>query len=95
VRRYDPSDQGPQPQGKQRIGAITKPGGDHYTPSSGIWQTVWFENVGTSPAPASYVFIQYSSPSPSPSPSPLYRVIFSYLLERVQPRTKIFPLLGV
>lgn len=30
-----------QPNGKQRISAITNPGGDTYTPSSGIWQTVW------------------------------------------------------
>jgi len=26
---HDPSDSGPQPQGKQRVSAITKPGGDH------------------------------------------------------------------
>ena len=31
--------------GKQRISAIPSPGGDTYTPSSGIWQTVWLENV--------------------------------------------------
>eukprot|EP01047_Picozoa_sp_COSAG01_P028567 COSAG01_NODE_1924_length_8886_cov_6.780699_5_plen_473_part_00 len=42
---YDPSDAGPQPQGKQRVRSITSPGGDHYTPSSGIWQTVWLESV--------------------------------------------------
>jgi beta-galactosidase/beta-glucuronidase len=41
----DPSDSGPQPQGKQRVGSIAGPGGDHYTPSSGIWQTVWLESV--------------------------------------------------
>ena len=41
---YDPSDSGPQPQGKQRVGSINGPGGDHYTPSSGdpsptsIWE---------------------------------------------------------
>jgi hypothetical protein len=45
VSVYDPSDSGPQPQGKQRVGSIAKPGGDHYTPSSGIWQTVWMETV--------------------------------------------------
>ena len=38
---YDPSDSGAQPNGKQRISAIDRPGGDTYTPSSGIWQTVW------------------------------------------------------
>eukprot|EP01121_Diplochlamys_sp_Union-15-3_P017716 TRINITY_DN6295_c0_g1_i1.p1 TRINITY_DN6295_c0_g1~~TRINITY_DN6295_c0_g1_i1.p1 ORF type:complete len:699 (-),score=142.08 TRINITY_DN6295_c0_g1_i1:105-1982(-) len=42
---YDPSDEGFQPNGKQRISAIHSPGGDTYTPSSGIWQTVWLENV--------------------------------------------------
>jgi hypothetical protein len=50
VSVYDPSDEGAQPNGKQRISAISNPGGDTYTPSSGIWQTVWLERV-----PASYV----------------------------------------
>ena len=45
----DPSDSGKQPNGKQRISAITS-GGDTYTPSSGIWQTVWLEEV-----PATYI----------------------------------------
>ena len=31
--------------GKQRVGAIAGPGGDRYTPSSGIWQPVWIEPV--------------------------------------------------
>ena len=43
VAVFDPSDSGAQPEGKQRIAAITNPGGDTYTPSSGIWQTVWME----------------------------------------------------
>ncbi len=34
----------------QRISAITNPGSDTYTPSSGIWQTVWLENV-----PSAYI----------------------------------------
>ena len=50
VFAFDPSDEGAQPAGKQRISAISAPGGDTYTPSSGIWQTVWMEA-----APASYV----------------------------------------
>jgi beta-galactosidase/beta-glucuronidase len=50
VHAFDPSDSGAQPNGKQRISAISSPGGDTYTPSSGIWQTVWLESV-----PASYV----------------------------------------
>jgi len=45
VYAYDPSDGGFQPNGKQRISAIDNPGGDTYTPSSGIWQTVWLESV--------------------------------------------------
>jgi beta-galactosidase/beta-glucuronidase len=47
---FDPSDSGAQPNGKQRISAIDSPGGDTYTPSSGIWQTVWLEAV-----PAAYI----------------------------------------
>eukprot|EP01084_Bolivina_argentea_P296924 511458_1 len=42
---YDPSDNGYQPNGKQRISAINHPSGDTYTPSSGIWQTVWLEII--------------------------------------------------
>lgn len=45
VNVFDPSDTGVQPNGKQRISAIIHPGGDTYTPSSGIWQTVWLEAV--------------------------------------------------
>ncbi|HUY93230.1 MAG TPA: glycoside hydrolase family 2 TIM barrel-domain containing protein [Pirellulales bacterium] len=41
VSVWDPSDAGPQPRGKQ----VSKPGGIYYTPSSGIWQTVWLEAV--------------------------------------------------
>ena len=46
---YDPSDRGFQVNGKQRISAISHPGGDTYTPSSGVWGTVWLEE-----APASH-----------------------------------------
>ncbi len=38
---WDPSDAGTQPRGKQH----NKPQGIWYTPSSGIWQTVWLEPV--------------------------------------------------
>ncbi|MFT3749503.1 MAG: glycoside hydrolase family 2 TIM barrel-domain containing protein [Agriterribacter sp.] len=41
VRVWDPSDDGPQPRGKQ----VKKPEGIWYTPVTGIWQTVWLENV--------------------------------------------------
>ncbi len=41
VRVFDPTEAGGQPRGKQ----TTKPGGIMYTPTSGIWQTVWLEAV--------------------------------------------------
>lgn len=41
VRVWDPSDDGPQPRGKQ----VKKPMGIWYTPVTGIWQTVWLESV--------------------------------------------------
>jgi len=43
---WDPSDEGPQPRGKQ----VRKPEGIWYTPVTGIWQTVWLETV-----PDSYI----------------------------------------
>lgn len=41
VRVWDPTDEGPQPRGKQQ----KKPEGIWYTPVTGIWQTVWLEAV--------------------------------------------------
>jgi len=41
LRVWDPSDEGPQPRGKQ----VNKPEGIWYTPVTGIWQTVWAETV--------------------------------------------------
>ena len=41
VRVYDPTDKGGQPRGKQD----SVQGGIMYTPTSGIWQTVWLEPV--------------------------------------------------
>lgn len=41
VSVWDPSDEGPQPRGKQ----VKKPNGIWYTPVTGIWQTVWLETV--------------------------------------------------
>jgi beta-galactosidase/beta-glucuronidase len=38
---WDPSDEGPQPRGKQ----VKNPHGIWYTPVTGIWQTVWLEAV--------------------------------------------------
>jgi beta-galactosidase/beta-glucuronidase len=46
IRVWDPTDDGPQPRGKQ----INKPEGIWYTPVTGIWQTVWMEAV-----PKSYI----------------------------------------
>ena len=44
VRVYDPTENGGQPRGKQ----CTKPHGIMYTPTTGIWQTVWLEPVAPS-----------------------------------------------
>ncbi|WP_020531981.1 glycoside hydrolase family 2 protein [Flexithrix dorotheae] len=41
VRVWDPTDEGPQPRGKQ----VKRPEGIWYTPVTGIWQTVWLETV--------------------------------------------------
>ncbi|GAA0552441.1 sugar-binding domain-containing protein [Chitinophaga japonensis] len=41
VKVYDPTDQGPNPHGKQ----VLSPKDIYYTPSTGIWQTVWMEVV--------------------------------------------------
>ena len=41
VRVFDPTENGGQPRGKQN----TKPRGITYTPTTGIWQTVWLEPV--------------------------------------------------
>jgi hypothetical protein len=38
---WDPTDAGTQPRGKQ----VLKPEGIYYTPTTGIWQTVWLEPV--------------------------------------------------
>ncbi|MEE4116913.1 MAG: FN3 associated domain-containing protein [Marinilabiliaceae bacterium] len=42
VAVWDPTDKGNQPRGKQ----VSEPHGIWYTPSSGIWQTVWIEPLG-------------------------------------------------
>ena len=41
VRVWDPTDQGAQPRGKQKL----QPESIWYTPVTGIWQTVWLEPV--------------------------------------------------
>ncbi|RLJ79669.1 glycoside hydrolase family 2 protein [Pedobacter alluvionis] len=44
VEVWDPTDEGPQPRGKQ----VKRPEGIWYTPVTGIWQTVWIEAVNKS-----------------------------------------------
>ncbi|WKN42557.1 glycoside hydrolase family 2 protein [Tunicatimonas pelagia] len=44
VEVWDPTDEGKQPTGKQTL----NPRGIWYTPTTGIWQTVWVEPVPTS-----------------------------------------------
>ena len=41
VRVWDPTDEGPQPRGKQ----VKNPNSIWYTAVTGIWQTVWLETV--------------------------------------------------
>lgn len=41
VSVWDPTNEGPQPRGKQ----VKKPEGIWYTSVTGIWQTVWLEDV--------------------------------------------------
>jgi hypothetical protein len=43
---WDPTDGGTQPRGKQ----VNRPSGIYYTPTTGIWQTVWLE-----PVPAAHI----------------------------------------
>ena len=53
VRVWDPTDDGPQPRGKQ----VKKPESIWYTPVSGIWQTVWLE-----PVPKTYIAATRQTP---------------------------------
>lgn len=53
IRVWDPSDNGPQPRGKQ----VSKPSGIWYTSVTGIWQTVWMEAV-----PETYIDRIYTTP---------------------------------
>jgi len=53
VKVFDPSGEGVGPHGKQ----VLKPENIYYTPTSGIWQTVWMEVV-----PASFIESLYITP---------------------------------
>jgi beta-galactosidase/beta-glucuronidase len=48
VKVYDPSNTKPIATGKQNRTKFDNPAGYSYTPSSGIWQTVWIEPVSSS-----------------------------------------------
>lgn len=50
---WDPTDEGPQPNGKQ----VVNPHGIWYTPVTGIWQTVWLEGV-----PETYILTTKQTP---------------------------------
>jgi len=50
---WDPSNEGPQPNGKQ----VVRPNGIWYTPVTGIWQTVWLEGV-----PETYIVATKQTP---------------------------------
>jgi beta-galactosidase/beta-glucuronidase len=54
IRVWDPTNDGPQPHGKQ----VVKPEGIWYTPVTGIWQTVWMETV-----PETYISATRQTPA--------------------------------
>lgn len=54
VRVWDPTNEGPQPNGKQ----VINPKGIWYTPVTGIWQTVWLEMV-----PETYIVFTRQTPN--------------------------------
>jgi beta-galactosidase/beta-glucuronidase len=53
LRVWDPSDDGPQPRGKQ----VKSPHSIWYTPVTGIWQTAWLE-----PVPKTYIISTKQTP---------------------------------
>lgn len=55
----DPTDAAPQPRGKQ----VRKPGGIFYTPTTGIWQTVWLEPVPETHISAFKISVDIDKPS--------------------------------
>lgn len=75
VRVWDPSDDGPQPRGKQ----IKNPHGIWYTPVTGIWQTVWLEAV-----PTSYISSTRHTPDLDKS-----SLVVSPKIENAQPGDKL------
>ncbi len=81
VRVFDPTDLGGQPRGKQSL----HPGGIMYTPTSGIWQTVWLEPVSRTAAVAdvkivpdvdkSRVMLTVTTLAPAPSAGVTIKII--------------------
>ena len=81
VRVFDPTDLGGQPRGKQSL----NPGGIMYTPTSGIWQTVWLEPVSRTAAVAdvkivpdvdkSRVTLTVNTLAPAPGASATIKII--------------------
>ncbi len=75
IRVWDPTDEGPQPRGKQ----VKKPEGIWYTPVTGIWQTVWLESV-----PKTYITSTRQTPDIDAE-----TVTVSALVEAQQPGDRI------
>jgi len=65
VSVWDPTDKGKQPRGKQ----VSDPGGIWYTPTSGIWQTVWIEPVNESYIESFYVYTSVEDKTITISPT--------------------------
>ena len=80
VAVWDPVDTGYQPRGKQ----VLKPGGIWYTPTTGIWQTVWLESVP-------YIYIKRLKIIPDIDESLLkMRVIIGGLSEDIRIKATVF-----
>ncbi len=72
---WDPTDDGPQPRGKQ----VNHPNGIWYTSVTGIWQTVWLENV-----PETYIISTRQTPDIDK-----HQLKISVNVENLQPGDKI------
>jgi beta-galactosidase/beta-glucuronidase len=75
VKVWDPSDDGPQPRGKQ----VKNPHGIWYTPVTGIWQTVWLEAV-----PQTYIAATRNTPDIDKK-----QVTISAVVENAQPGDRV------
>ncbi|HWH63328.1 MAG TPA: hypothetical protein VNS50_08645, partial [Ginsengibacter sp.] len=75
VRVWDPTDDGPQPRGKQ----VIHPEGIWYTSVTGIWQTVWMEIV-----PETYIVSTWQTPDIDNQ-----KITVSASVQNLQPGDKI------